>query len=91
MARTAEKINNLNDKKALWKLHVLIIDMWTVNNSKNNQHVEIVACDKEINEMAVVLIVDMWTVNNSKNKQHVEIVVCDKEVNEMVVVLQLCY
>jgi len=48
MARPLEKIKNLNDSKSLWKIVVRVVDMWTVVNSKNKQHIEMVLCDKEV-------------------------------------------
>jgi hypothetical protein len=71
MARVAENIKDLNDKKALWKLEVLIIDLWTVNNSKNKQHVEMVVCDKEVNEINFVKKI----VCNGTNNIHVFLIV----------------
>jgi hypothetical protein len=48
MARPFQKIKNLNDSKSLWKIAVRVVDMWTVANSKNKQHIEMVLCDKEV-------------------------------------------
>jgi len=48
MARPLQKIKNINDSKSLWKIVVRVVDMWTVANSKNKQHIEMVLCDKEV-------------------------------------------
>jgi len=48
MGRPLQKIKKLNDSKSLWKIVVRVVDMWTVANSKNKQHIEMVLCDKEV-------------------------------------------
>lgn len=55
MARPFQKIKNLNDSKSLWKIAVRVVDMWTVANSKNKQHIEMVLCDKEGDRIQVIL------------------------------------
>jgi hypothetical protein len=46
MARPLETIKDINDSKYLWKVAVLMKDLWVVNNAKNKQHVEMVLTDK---------------------------------------------
>lgn len=55
MARPFQKINSLNDSKSLWKIAVRVVDLWTVGNSKNKQHIEMVVCDKEGDRIQVIL------------------------------------
>lgn len=55
MARPFQKIKNLNDSKSLWKIAVRVVDMWTVANSKNKQHIEMVLCDKEGDRIQVIV------------------------------------
>jgi hypothetical protein len=48
MARPVENIKDLNDSKYLWKLAVLVKDLWVVNNAKGVKHVEMVLTDKMV-------------------------------------------
>jgi hypothetical protein len=56
MARPVENIKDLNDSKYLWKLAVLVKDLWVVNNAKGVKHVEMVLTDKMVCYCAHVII-----------------------------------
>jgi hypothetical protein len=48
MARPFEMIKDINDSKSVWKLAVLVRDLWTVSNSNKRQHIEMVIVDKQV-------------------------------------------
>jgi hypothetical protein len=56
MARAIENIKDINDLKYLWKLAVLVNDLWVVNNAKGVKHVEMVLTDKMVWSCAHLII-----------------------------------
>jgi hypothetical protein len=70
MARAVENIKDLNDSKYLWKLAVLVKDLWVVNNQKGVKHVEMVLTDKMVWSSAHLIIL-MCSVN-----QHLRTLLC---------------
>jgi disulfide oxidoreductase YuzD len=48
MARALETIKDINDSKYLWKVAVLVKDLWVATNYKNIKHVEMVLADKMV-------------------------------------------
>ncbi|WJX76061.1 hypothetical protein P8452_59523 [Trifolium repens] len=59
MARPVENIKDLNDSKYLWKLAVLVKDLWVVNNAKGVKHVEMVLTDKMGHDIQVIVPADL--------------------------------
>ncbi|KAK2419876.1 replication protein A 70 kDa DNA-binding subunit B [Trifolium repens] len=59
MARPLETIKDINDSKYLWKVAVLVKDLWVVNNAKNKQHVEMVLTDKLGHDIQVIVPADL--------------------------------
>jgi hypothetical protein len=56
MARAIENIKDINDSKYLWKMAVLVKDLWVVNNAKGVKHVEMVLTDKMVWSCAHLII-----------------------------------
>jgi hypothetical protein len=45
--RPFEAIKDIHDGKSLWRMAVLVKDLWVVRHGKSNkQHMELVVCDK---------------------------------------------
>ncbi|WJX69988.1 hypothetical protein P8452_54147 [Trifolium repens] len=59
MARAVENIKDLNDSKYVWKLAVLVKDLWVVNNQKGVKHVEMVLTDKMGHHIQVIVPADL--------------------------------
>ncbi|WJX53683.1 hypothetical protein P8452_39652 [Trifolium repens] len=59
MARPFEMIKDINDSKSVWKLAVLVRDLWTVSNSNKRQHIEMVIVDKQGNDIQVIVPFDL--------------------------------
>ncbi|KAK2424437.1 hypothetical protein QL285_034797 [Trifolium repens] len=59
MARAIENIKDINDSKYLWKLAVLVKDLWVVNNAKGVKHVEMVLTDKMGHDIQVIVPDDL--------------------------------
>ncbi|WJX44882.1 hypothetical protein P8452_31810 [Trifolium repens] len=55
MARSVENIKDINDSRSLWKIAVLVKDLWIVSNSKQMKHVEMVLTDKQGNDIQVIV------------------------------------
>ncbi|KAK2403228.1 hypothetical protein P8452_09298 [Trifolium repens] len=55
MARSVENIKDINDSRSLWKVAVLVKDLWIVSNSKQMKHVEMVLTDKQGNDIQVIV------------------------------------
>ncbi|GAU49502.1 hypothetical protein TSUD_287320 [Trifolium subterraneum] len=55
MVRPLETIKDINDSKSLWKVAVLVKDMWTVTNYKQTQYVEMVLTDKQGHDIQVIV------------------------------------
>ncbi|KAK2394376.1 replication protein A 70 kDa DNA-binding subunit B [Trifolium repens] len=59
MARALETIKDINDSKYLWKVAVLVKDLWVATNYKNIKHVEMVLADKMGHDIQVIVPVDL--------------------------------
>jgi hypothetical protein len=55
MARSVENIKDINDSRSLWKVAVLVKDLWIVSNSKQMKHVEMVLTDKQVYNFSIVI------------------------------------
>ena len=40
IGKAFETNQDLNDSKSLWKIGVRVLDLWSVANSKNKQHIK---------------------------------------------------
>ncbi|KAK2417374.1 replication protein A 70 kDa DNA-binding subunit B [Trifolium repens] len=68
MARAVENIKDLNDSKYVWKLAVLVKDLWVVNNQKGVKHVEMVLTDKMGRHIQVIIPADLTTLIEDVNE-----------------------